>query len=81
VVVRLSSVQALDAGRALGAIMEALKESGLVPGPLQMVDSTVVRDHHKGAGAKGGHRDKVSAVQGVASRPRYISASTASVSP
>ena len=57
-------------------ILEALNESGLVPDALQMIDSTVVRAHHQAAGAKGGLRDKVSAVQGVASRPRSTSAST-----
>ena len=62
-------------------IMDALNESGLVPDALQMVDSTVVRAHHQAAGAKGGLRGRVLAVQGVASRPRSISASTAPVSP
>lgn len=62
-------------------ILEALNESGLVPDALQMIDSTVVRAHYQAAGAKGGLRDRVSAVQGVASRPRSISASTAPVSP
>lgn len=62
-------------------ILEALNESGLVPDALQMIDSTVVRAHHQAAGAKGGLRDRVLAVQGVASRPRSTSASTAQVSP
>ena len=70
-------------------IMEALNESGAVPDALQMIDSTVIRAHHQAAGAKGGmsqrrrHRSepagecaRVSAVQGVASRPRSTSAST-----
>ena len=48
---------------------------------LQMIDSTVVRAHHQAAGAKGGLRDRVSAVQGVASRPRSTSASTAPACP
>jgi transposase len=56
--------------------LEALNESGLVPYALQMIDSTVVRAHHQAAGAKGGLRDRVLAVQGVASRPRSTSAST-----
>ena len=43
-------------------IMEALNESRLVPDALQMIDSTVVRAHHQAAGAKGGLRDRVSAV-------------------
>lgn len=62
-------------------IMETLNESGLVPDALQMIDSTVVRAHHQAAGAKGGLHDRVLAVQGVASRPRSTSASTAPVSP
>ena len=62
-------------------ILEALNESGLVPDALQMIDSTVVRAHHQAAGAKGGLRNRVSAVRAVASRPRSTSASTAPASP
>jgi len=62
-------------------ILEALNESGLVPDALQMIDSTVVRAHHQAAGAKGGLRDRVLAVQGVASRPRSTSASMAQACP
>ena len=54
-------------------ILEALTEGRIVPDALQMVDSTVVRAHHQAAGAKGGLRDRVSAAQRVASRPRSIS--------
>ena len=61
--------------------MDALNESGLVPDALQMVDSTVVRAHHQAAGAKGGRRDRVSAVRAVASRPKSTSASTARACP
>lgn len=43
--------------------MEALNESGLVPGALQMINRTVVRAHHPATGAKGGLRDRVLAVQ------------------
>jgi transposase len=57
-------------------IMEGLNDSGAVPDALQMIDSTVVRAHHQAAGAKGGRRDRVSAVREVVSRPRSISAST-----
>ncbi len=57
-------------------IMEALNESGAVPDALQMIDSTVIRAHHQAAGAKGGLRARVSAVRGVALRPRSTSAST-----
>ncbi len=56
-------------------ILEALNESRLAPDALQMIDSTVVRAHHQAAGAKGGLRDRVWAVQEVASRPRSISGS------
>ena len=56
-------------------ILEALNESRIVPDALQMIDSTVVRAHHQAAGAKGGLRDKVSAVQEVGSRPRSTCAS------
>lgn len=62
-------------------IMDDLNESGLVPDALQMIDRTVIRTHHQAAGAKAGLRDRVSAVRPVASRPRYISASTAQASP
>ena len=57
-------------------ILEALNQSGAVPNALQMIDSTVIRAHHQAAGAKGGRRDRVLAVQEVASRPRSTSAST-----
>ena len=62
-------------------ILEVLNESRLVPDALQMVDSTVVRAHHQAAGAKGGLRDRVSAVLEVVSRLRSTSASTAPVFP
>lgn len=77
-------------------IMDALNESGLVPGALQMVDSTVVRAHRRAAGAKGGLRDRVLAVRErpegkrsagsfsgppPTSRPRSTSASTAQACP
>ncbi|WP_425415754.1 transposase [Paracoccus chinensis] len=62
-------------------IMDALNTSGAVPDALQMIDSTVVRAHHQAAGTKGGLRDRVSAVQEVASRPKSTSASTAPACP
>ena len=74
-------------------ILETLNESGLVPDALQMIDiepvnatgsrepARVVRAHHQAAGAKGGLRDRVSAVQRVASRPRFTSASTVQACP
>ena len=62
-------------------IMEALNESRIVPDALQMIDSTVIRAHHQAAGAKGGPRDRVLAVQEVALRPRYTCASTVRACP
>ena len=56
-------------------IMDALNQSGAVPSALQMIDSTVIRAHHQAAGAKGGLRDRVSAVLEVALRPRSTSSS------
>ena len=56
-------------------IMDALNQSGAAPDALQMVDSTVVRAHHLAAGAKGRLRERVLAVQEVASRPSSTSAS------
>ena len=53
-------------------ILEALNESGAAPGQVQMIDSTIIRAHHQAAGAKGGLRKKVLAVQKVALRPRFI---------
>jgi len=53
-------------------ILEVLNESEAVPNQVQMIDSTIVRAHHLAAGAKGGLRKKVLAVQKVASRPRFI---------
>ena len=62
-------------------ILEALNESAIVPDSVQMIDSTIVRAHHCAAGAKGGLRDRVSAVREVASRPRSTSASMAQACP
>ena len=61
-------------------ILDTLNESETVPNQVQMIDSTVIRAHHQAAGAKGGLKKKVLAVQKVASRPRSTSAPTASAS-
>ena len=53
-------------------ILEALNESGAVPDQVQMIDSTIIRAHHQAAGAKGGLKKKVLAVQKVVLRPRFI---------
>ena len=58
-------------------ILDALNHAKLAPDKLQMIDSTVIRAHHHAAGAKGGLRKRLLAVQEVGSRPRSISASTA----
>ena len=55
-------------------MLEALAESGAEPDSLQMIDSTVIRAHHLAAGAKGGLRNRISAVQKVALRQKFISA-------
>ena len=53
-------------------ILETLNESEAAPDHVQMIDSTIIRAHHQAAGAKGGLKKKVLAVQRVASRPRFI---------
>jgi len=65
-------------------IMDALNDRRLVSDTLQMIDSTVVRAHHRAAVTRGKLRTKVSTAQAFAgppSRPRYISASTARACP
>ncbi len=51
-------------------ILSALNESEAVPDTVQMIDSTIIRAHHCAAGAKGGLKKRILAVQRVASRPR-----------
>ena len=53
-------------------VLEALNESAVAPDQVQMIDSTIIRAHHQAAGAKGGLKKKVLAVQKVALRPRFI---------
>ena len=53
-------------------VLETLNESGAAPQQVQMIDSTIIRTHHQAAGAKGGLKKKLLAVQKVASRPRSI---------
>ena len=53
-------------------MLETLNASGAKPAQVQMIDSTIIRAHHQAAGAKGGLKKKVLAVQKVASRPRFI---------
>ena len=57
-------------------ILEALNESGTAPDTVQMIDSTIIRAHHMAAGAKGGLKKKLLAVQKVALRPRSTFSST-----
>jgi len=56
------------------SLLEVLNASEAVPDTVQMVDSTVVRAHHCAAGAKGGLKKRILAVQRVASPPRSNSA-------
>ena len=51
-------------------ILDTLNDSGVFPEQVQMIDSTTIRAHHQAAGAKGGLKFKVLAVQKVALRPR-----------
>ena len=53
-------------------VLETLNESSAAPQQVQMIDSTIIRAHHQAAGAKGGLKKKLLAVQKVASRPRFI---------
>lgn len=53
-------------------ILDTLNESQAIPDQVQMIDSTIIRAHQQAAGAKGGLKKKVLAVQRVASRPRFI---------
>ena len=57
-------------------ILEALYQSGAGPATVQMIDSTIIRAHHMAAGAKGGLKKKLLAVQKVALRPKSTCAST-----
>ena len=77
----VSPVQALDAGRLWELVLDVLndigpEDKGLGPGQIQMADSTIIRAHHLSAGAKGGLKKRVLAVQKVASRPRSTSLPT-----
>ena len=62
-------------------ILAALNESEAVPDSVQMIDSTIIRAHHCAAGAKGGLKKRVLAVQKVASRPKSTSSRTAMACP
>lgn len=53
-------------------VLDTLNDSGVLTDQVQMIDSTVIRAHHQAAGAKGGLKKRVLAVQKVVSRPRYI---------
>jgi transposase len=53
-------------------VLETLNQREAVPYQVQMIDSTIIRAHHQAAGAKGGLKKRVLAVQKVASRPRFI---------
>ena len=57
-------------------VLDALNDSGARPCHVQMIDSTIIRAHHLAAGAKGGLRNRVLAVQKVVSRPKLTSSPT-----
>lgn len=57
-------------------LLQALADSGGEADLLQMIDSTIIRAHHCAAGARGGFRDRLSAVRAAASRPKSTSAPT-----
>lgn len=57
-------------------MLEALAKSKVEPDSLQMIDSTVIRAHHLEAGAKGGLKDRVLAVQKVVLRQKFTSEPT-----
>ena len=61
-------------------LLEALNDIKGIGETVQMIDSTIIRAHHCAAGAKGGLRDRVLGAREVASRQRFISARTESVS-
>ena len=61
-------------------VLDALNDSEAVSDRVQMIDSTVIRAHHLAAGAKGGLKDRVLAVQKVASRPKSTSLPTLTAS-
>jgi transposase len=62
-------------------LLEALNGTEAIPNSLQMINSTIVRPHHCAAGAKRGLRDRALGARKMASRPRFISASTPAVCP
>ena len=57
-------------------LLDALNDAQAVPDSLQMIDSTIVRAHHHAAGAKRGLTIRILGAQKVASRQKFISAST-----
>lgn len=62
-------------------ILEVLNDSAAVPDTVQMIDSTIIRAHHCAAGARGGLKKRILAVQRAASRPRSTSSRTAMACP
>lgn len=54
-------------------VLDALNESGARPGQVPMIDTTIIRAHHLAAGAKGGLRNRILAVQKVVSRQKFTS--------
>ncbi len=58
-------------------LLETLASGEMAPKTVQMIDSTVIRAHHQAAGAKGGLKNKLSAVRAAASRVKSMPAPTA----
>jgi hypothetical protein len=61
----------------LEVLLDALTGSGAALKTIQMIDSTVIRAHHQGAGAKGGLKARLLAVRAAALRSKFTSAPTA----
>lgn len=57
-------------------VLATLNESKAVPDQVKMIDSIIIPAHHLSAGAKGGLKKRVLAVQKVASRPKSTSLPT-----
>ncbi len=62
-------------------MLEAFNESDGPPRSVQMIDSTIVRAHHQAAGAKGGLKNRGSAVRKAASPRKSTSGPTPKGSP
>ncbi|MBU2962674.1 hypothetical protein KO516_17940 [Citreicella sp. C3M06] len=71
----LPAVPTLAVGGLWEDLIEALNQSGAAAGALQMIDSIVIPAHHRAAGAKGRHHDRVLAAPFVNMTERVTTAS------